>query len=47
MLEARRRFRLLDLLKNRARTEWTAEMAREVEALSAEAYIAQWGRQRK
>ena len=44
MLEARRRFRLLERLKERRLAEWTAARDREVDEVAAESYLAQWGR---
>jgi len=44
MLEARRRFRLLERLKQRRFAEWTASGNREVEDIAAENYLARWGR---
>ena len=40
MLEARRRCRLLERLKERRLTEWTAQRDREVEEIAAESYLA-------
>jgi hypothetical protein len=44
MLEARRRCRLLERLKDRRLTEWTAACDREIEEIAAESYIARWNR---
>ncbi|MDR3700482.1 MAG: hypothetical protein P4L56_12640 [Candidatus Sulfopaludibacter sp.] len=44
MLEARRRCRLLERLKERRRAEWQAAGDREVEELAAESYLAGWVR---
>jgi flagellar export protein FliJ len=44
MLEARRRLRLLERLKERRRAEWTAAASKEVEETAAESYLAQWRR---
>jgi flagellar export protein FliJ len=44
MLEARRRFRLLEKLKERRWTEWQAAQARELEELASDSYLAQWNR---
>jgi hypothetical protein len=46
MLEARRRCRLLERLKERRFTEWTATRDREVEEIAAESYLARWGRRK-
>ena len=40
MLEARRRCRLLERLKERRLTEWTAERDHELEEIAAESYLA-------
>ncbi len=40
VLEARRRFRLLERLKERRRAEWDAEFNRELENLAGELYLA-------
>jgi hypothetical protein len=42
MLEARRRFRLLERLKERGLEAWTAERDRELEQLASEAFLARW-----
>ena len=42
MLEARRCCRLLERLRERRLAQWTAEQARELEALASESYLAQW-----
>src|ERR1035438_7498058 len=44
MLEARRPCRLLERLKERRLTEWTAGRDREVEEIAAESYLARWHR---
>jgi hypothetical protein len=44
MLEARRRLRLLERLKERRLSEWRAQCDRELEQDAAEAYLAGWGR---
>jgi flagellar export protein FliJ len=44
MMEARRRLRLLERLKERRLSEWRAAYDRELEEQAAEAYLAQWGR---
>lgn len=46
MLEARRRCRLLERLKGRRLTEWTAARDHEVEEIAAESYISRWNRRR-
>jgi hypothetical protein len=42
MLEARRRFRLLERLKERGREAWTAERDRELEQVASESFLARW-----
>jgi hypothetical protein len=42
MLEARRRCRLLERLKERRLTEWKSACDRETEEIAAESYIARW-----
>ncbi|MGA7236386.1 MAG: hypothetical protein WBY44_11945 [Bryobacteraceae bacterium] len=44
MLEARRRHRLLERLKERRHAEWSAAAAKELEEIAAESYLAQWRR---
>ena len=44
MLEARRRCRLLERLKERRLTEWTAARDHELEEIAAESYTARWNR---
>jgi hypothetical protein len=44
MLEARRRCRLLERLKERRWSEWKAESDRELDEAAAESYLARWGR---
>ena len=44
MLEARRRCRLLERLKERRLAEWTAARDHEVEEIAAESYMARWNR---
>jgi hypothetical protein len=44
MLEARRRWRLLERLKERRRVEWQAASDRELEELASESYLAGWTR---
>ena len=46
MLEARRRCRLLERLKERRLAEWTSARDRELEALASESYLARWARRR-
>ncbi len=46
MLEARRRCRLLERLKERRLSEWTAERDHELEEIAAESYLARWSRGR-
>ncbi|MBZ5725114.1 MAG: hypothetical protein LAP87_08970 [Acidobacteriia bacterium] len=46
MLEARRRCRLLERLKERRLTDWQSAADKEVEALAAESFLAQWNRRR-
>jgi hypothetical protein len=43
MLEARRRFRLLERLKDRRLAEWKTACDRELDEIAAESYLAQWG----
>jgi flagellar export protein FliJ len=45
MLEARRRLRLLERLKERKLTEWRAARDKELEELASESYLANWSRQ--
>jgi flagellar export protein FliJ len=42
MLEARRRYRLLERLKERGLAAWTAERDKELEQLASEAFLARW-----
>jgi hypothetical protein len=42
MLEARRRCRLLERLKERRLTEWTAARDHELEEIAAESFTARW-----
>ena len=44
MLEARRRYRLLERLKERRRAEWQAAGDRELEELASESFLAGWSR---
>ena len=46
MLEARRRCRLLERLKERRLAEWIAQRDREVEEVAAESYLARWSRRK-
>ena len=46
MLEARRRCRLLEKLKERRLAEWRAAAEREIEALAAEAFLTRWNQER-
>lgn len=46
IMEARRRFELLDRLKQRNLRAWTADLNRELEANAAEAYLARWNAER-
>lgn len=46
MLEARRRCRLLERLKERRWTEWQSAAERELGELAADSYMAQWARRR-
>jgi hypothetical protein len=45
MLEARRRCRLLERLKERRLVEWTAERDKELEEIAADSYLARWSRE--
>ena len=45
MLEARRRCRLLERLKERRLAEWTSARDRELEEIAAESYLARWSRE--
>lgn len=42
VLEAQRRVKLLERLREKARRRWTAEWNRELENFAAEAYLARW-----
>jgi hypothetical protein len=42
MLEARRRFRLLERLKERRHEDWRLARDRELEELASESYLARW-----
>jgi flagellar export protein FliJ len=44
LLEARRRCRLLERLKERRLTEWQSAADRELDELAADSYLAQWAR---
>jgi len=44
MLEARRRYRLLEKLEERRLTEWREARDRELDDLAAESYLAKWAR---
>jgi len=44
MMEARRRCRLLERLKDRRLTEWRSAHEKELETVAAESYLAQWSR---
>jgi hypothetical protein len=44
MLEARRRLRLLERLRERRLAEWCAARDKELEDLASEAYLAKWKR---
>jgi flagellar export protein FliJ len=46
MLEARRRCRLLERLKERRRVEWQVGCERELEELASESFLAGWERRR-
>ena len=46
MLEARRRCRLLERLKERRLAEWTLARDRELEEVASESYLARWARRR-
>jgi flagellar biosynthesis chaperone FliJ len=46
MLEARRRCRLLERLKERRFAEWDLAQNRELEQLATESYLAQWSQRR-
>jgi hypothetical protein len=42
MLEARRRCRLLERLKERRLAEWTSARDRELEEVASESFLARW-----
>jgi len=44
MLEARRRCRLVERLKERRWAEWQSAAGRELDELAADSYLAQWAR---
>jgi hypothetical protein len=44
MLEARRRCRLIERLKERRWTEWRSAAEKELDELAADSYLAQWAR---
>ncbi len=44
VIEARRRFRLLEQLRERRLTEWSGEFSRELESLAGELYLARRAR---
>ena len=46
MLEARRRWRLLERLKERRQAEWQSANDKELEELAADSYLAQWNRRK-
>jgi flagellar export protein FliJ len=46
VVEARRRCRLLDRLKERRLTEWQSAADRELDEVAADSYLAQWARRR-
>jgi hypothetical protein len=43
MLEARRRFRLLERLRERRVAEWKSACDRELDEIASESFLAQWG----
>jgi hypothetical protein len=43
MLEARRRCRLLERLRERREGEWKTAAGRELDQIASESYLAQWG----
>lgn len=45
VMEARRKFQLLDKLKERRRAAWQAECDRELEQQASESYLAQWSKE--
>ncbi len=42
LMEARRRFELLDTLKEKKLTQWNADFAREIEIQAGELHLARW-----
>lgn len=44
MIEARRRVRLLERLKENRYTEWRVRASKEIEEMASESYLAQWRR---
>jgi flagellar export protein FliJ len=44
LLEARRRYRLLERLKERRWAEWLSARDRDLEELAADSYLSQWNR---
>jgi hypothetical protein len=44
MLEARRRFRLLERLKERRLAEWRLALDKDLQELASESYLAGWAR---
>jgi flagellar protein FliJ len=42
MLEARRKLRLLEKLRERRYAEWSASAAKELEEMASESYLARW-----
>jgi hypothetical protein len=44
MLEARRRCRLMEKLRERRRADWDATLNHELEELAADSFLAQWNR---
>src|SRR5271157_4849217 len=47
MLEAQRRCRLLERLKERRLAEWRAAAGRDLEQIATESYLARWTRERR
>jgi flagellar export protein FliJ len=46
LLEARRRLRLLEKLKERKLSQWRAAAAKELDEMAAEAYLATWDKRK-
>lgn len=44
LIDARRNFRLLDKLKDRAKQEWVTAFNREIEDMAADLHLANWNR---